>query len=435
MNDREGWNNKLYMGAFGIAHRININDRSFLKTTLAGTVNGIKGNGDVALEDGTVHPENSISKLNTNIILNSYLNTKFSARHTNRSGLTLTALLYDMNIRNSKTPGTPLLQVSDNNGAAALIEAHTNSSFALGNRWKLNAGLHVQYLTLNNHYSIEPRLSSSFELDSKSTLSAAFGMHSRMEMLNYYFTEDTDGELYNKNLDFTRALHFSISWQRTFGENFRLLVEPYIQYLYSVPVSKTGTFSFLNLKDEWYIMDELTNIGKGFNYGVDVTFEKYMTNGFYFMFTGSLYNARYRAADGKWRNTRFNRNFLLNGLAGKEWMVGKTKRNMWSLNLKLTYMGGDRFSPVDYENSILNQDVVFDETKAYSSRLSPILVGHFTVSYRINRRKLSHEFAFKMLNCTGYAEYFNHAFNYKTQKVDIIRDGIAMPNIYYKIEF
>ena len=435
MNDREGWKNKLYMGAFGIAHRININDRSFLKTTLAGTVNGIKGNGDVALEDGTVHPENSISKLNTNIILNSYINTKFSARHTNRSGLTLTALLYDMNIRNSKTPGTPLLQVSDNNGAAALIEAHTNSSFALGNRWKLNAGLHVQYLTLNNHYSIEPRLSSSFELDSKSTLSAAFGMHSRMEMLNYYFTEGPDGELYNKNLDFTRALHFSISWQRTFGENFRLLVEPYVQYLYSVPVSKTGTFSFLNLKDEWYIMDELTNIGKGFNYGVDVTFEKYMTNGFYFMFTGSLYNARYRAADGTWRNTRFNRNFLLNGLAGKEWMVGKTKRNMWSLNLKLTFMGGDRFSPVDYENSILNQDVVFDETKAYSSRLSPILVGHFTVSYRINRRKLSHEFAFKMLNCTGYAEYFNHAFNYKTQKVDIIRDGIAMPNIYYKIEF
>ena len=122
------------MGALGLAHRININDRSFLKTTLAGTVNGIKGNGDVALEDGTVHPENSISKLNTNIILNSYINTKFSARHTNRSGLTLTALLYDMNIRNSKTPGTPLLQVSDNNGAAALIEAHTNSSFALGNQ-------------------------------------------------------------------------------------------------------------------------------------------------------------------------------------------------------------------------------------------------------------------------------------------------------------
>ncbi|MDE6437041.1 MAG: prevent-host-death protein, partial [Muribaculaceae bacterium] len=183
------------------------------------------------------------------------------------------------------------------------------------------------------------------------------------------------------------------------------------------------------------VMDELTNLGKGFNYGLDVTFEKYMTAGFYFMFTGSLYNARYKAADGVWRNTRFNRNFLLNALAGKEWMVGKTKRNMWSLNLKLTYMGGDRFSPVDYENSILNQEVVFDETKAYSSRLSPILVGSFTVSYRINRKKLSHELAFKMLNCTGYAEYFNHAFNYKTQKVDIIRDGIAMPNIYYKIEF
>ena len=435
LNDREGWKNKLYMGAAGLAHKINLNGRSFLKTTLAATINGIDGKGDVAMEDGSVHPENSISKLNANVILNSYVNTKFSARHTNRSGLTLTALLYDMDIRNAETPGATLAPVADNSGASALIEAHTNSAFALGNRWKLNAGLHVQYLTLNNHYSIEPRVSAAYDIDSKSTLTTAFGMHSRMEMLNYYFTQGADGQLYNKNLDFTRALHFSLGWQRTFGENFRFLVEPYVQYLYSVPVSKTGTFSFLNLKDEWYVMDELTNLGKGFNYGLDVTFEKYMTAGFYFMFTGSLYNARYKAADGVWRNTRFNRNFLLNALAGKEWMVGKTKRNMWSLNLKLTYMGGDRFSPVDYENSILNQDVVFDETKAYSSRLSPILVGSFTVSYRINRKKLSHELAFKMLNCTGYAEYFNHAFNYQTQKVDIIRDGIAMPNIYYKIEF
>lgn len=434
-NDREGWKNKLYMGALGIAHRLNVSEKSYLKTTLAGTVNGVKGNGTIAGDDSQIYPENSISKANTNVILNSYLNTKFSSRHTNRTGLTVTGLFYDMTIRNSDVIGKPLLTVSDNNGFAALLEAHTNSAFSFGSRWKLNAGLHLQYLTLNNHYSIEPRVSASYDLDSKSSLAMAFGMHSRMEMLNYYFTQGENGELYNKNLDFTRALHLSLSWQRTFGDNFRLLVEPYVQYLYSVPVSKDGTFSFLNLKDEWYIMDDLINVGKGFNYGLDITFEKYMTRGFYFMFTGSIYNARYKAADGVWRNTRFNRNFLLNGLIGKEWMVGKSKRNIWSVNLKLTYMGGDRFSPVDYENSILNQDVVFDETKAYSSRLSPIFIGHFTVSYRINRKKVSHEFAIKMLNATGYAEYFNHAFNYKTQKVDIIRDGIAMPNIYYKIEF
>lgn len=434
-DDREGWKNKLYMGALGLSHKINLTDRSYLKTTLAGTVSGIDGKGWIAGDDAVVYPENSISKLNTNIILNSYVNTKFSASHTNRSGLTLTTLLYDMNIRNSENIGDAPATVADNSGSAALIALHSNSSFTLGKKWKLNVGMYFQHLTLNSHYSIEPRLSAAYDLDGRSSIAMAFGMHSRMEMLNYYFTENARGELCNKNLDFTRALHFSASWQRMFVNNLRLLVEPYVQYIYSVPVSKTGTFSFLNLKDEWYITDELTNLGKGLNYGLDVTVEKYMSRGFYFMLTGSVYDARYKAADGRWRNTRFNRNFLFNGLVGKEWMVGKARRNMWSVNLKLTYMGGDRFSPVDYEKSILNQDVVFDETKAYSSRLSPIFVGHFTASYRINRRKLSHEFAIKMLNATGYSEYFNHSFNYKTQKVDIIRDGIAMPNIYYKIEF
>lgn len=434
-NDREGWKNNLYMGAAGLAHRISLSEKSYLKTTLAATVSAIRSKGKIVADDEAVVPENSISKTSTNLILNSYVNTKFSTKHTNRSGLTVTGLFYNLNILDSQIIGEPLAIVSDNKGATALIEAHSNSSFSLGNRWKLNAGVHLQYLALNNKYAIEPRLSASYQLDSQSSVAMAFGMHSRMEMLNYYFTRGENGELYNKNLDFTRALHLSLSWQRTFGENLRLLVEPYVQYLYSVPVGKTGSFSFLNIKDEWYIMDELTNLGKGFNYGLDVTFEKYMTKGAYFMFTGSVYNARYKAADGVWRNTRFNRNFLLNGLVGKEWMVGKTKRNMWSANVKLTYMGGDRFSPVDYENSLLNQDVVFDETKAYSSRLSPIFIGHFTVSYRINRKRFSHELAIKMLNATGYSEYFNHAFNYKTQQVDIIRDGVAMPNIYYKIEF
>lgn len=40
-----------------------------------------------------------------------------------------------------------------------------------------------------------------------------------------------------------------------------------------------------------------------------------------------------------------------------------------------------------------------------------------------------------MLNATFYSEYLNHQYNFKTHKVDIYRDGISMPNLYYKIEF
>lgn len=108
---------------------------------------------------------------------------------------------------------------------------------------------------------------------------------------------------------------------------------------------------------------------------------------------------------------------------------------MFSANIRLSYQGGDRYSPVDYAASLMKQDIVYDEYNAFSQQLSPIFLSHFTVSYKINRKRIAHEFAIKVLNATGYEEYFGHGYNFKTHKIDEIREGIMMPNISYKIEF
>ncbi|MDR1729520.1 MAG: hypothetical protein LBR52_02540 [Prevotellaceae bacterium] len=66
-------------------------------------------------------------------------------------------------------------------------------------------------------------------------------------------------------------------------------------------------------------MAPLVNDGKGRNYGVDVTHERYLQNGYYYLLTGSLFKARYLGGDGVWRNTRLDRNYVVNALGGKEW--------------------------------------------------------------------------------------------------------------------
>lgn len=126
---------------------------------------------------------------------------------------------------------------------------------------------------------------------------------------------------------------------------------------------------------------------------------------------------------------------MLNVLFGKKWMVGRTKRNVISANIRLTLTGGCRYSPVNEEESANAKDVVFDDSKAYNQQLSPAFWADFTVYYRMNRRKVSHEFGLKMLNASFYSEYLDHQYNFKTGKVDIYRDGISMPNLYYKVEF
>jgi hypothetical protein len=60
---------------------------------------------------------------------------------------------------------------------------------------------------------------------------------------------------------------------------------------------------------------------------------------------------------------------------------------------------------------------------------------HFTVSYTINKHHLSHEFAVKVLNATGYKDFCGHRYNFKTGNVEEEREAIVIPNVSYKIEF
>ena len=433
--DKSSFNSDLYMGAMGIAHRISLNNSAYLKTTLAATVSGIDSH-DEQLDDMLqLQPENVIKKTNWNFVLSSFINKKFGAKHTNRTGINLTGLMYDMLLKNADPVSTPMQTIADENGTSALIAGYTNSVINLSDKWTVSAGLYGQYFTLNKHYSIEPRVGVRFNVSDNQSLSLSYGLHSRLEQLNYYFTRNEAGEYINKNLDFTRAQHLVLSYDWNISKDYHLRVEPYVQRLYDVPVIADSSYSFLNLKDEWFVHDKLVNTGKGINYGIDLTFERFMSQGYYFMLTASLFNSRYKGGDNIWRNTRFNRNYLFNFLIGKEWMVGRTKQNMFSANIRLSYQGGDRYSPVDNEASLMKQDVVYDEYNAFSEQLPAIFLGHFTVSYRINRKRVAHEIAIKVLNATGYKEYFGHGYNYKKHRVDKLYEGINVPNLSYKIEF
>jgi hypothetical protein len=282
-------------------------------------------------------------------------------------------------------------------------------------------------------------LTSLFLLSSKSPTSSiglTYGLHSRMEMLNYYFTKSETGELINKNMDFTRAHHIVVSYNRNISGNYRLLIEPYIQQLFSVPVIAGSSFSFINLqRGDWFITDRLENTGKGFNYGVDATFEKYMSQGWYYMLTASLFDSRYKAGDGKWRNTRYNRNYVFNVLAGREWLTGRTKQNIFSANIRLSYQGGDRYAPIDLTASQREKEVVYIENYAFTKQYPPAFLCHFTVGYKINRKNLSHEFSLKAINATMNREYFGHQYNFVSRQVDLEHETIIVPNISYKIEF
>ena len=427
-----------YMVAGGISHSYFFNDNTRLKTIVAATYFRHKGFVDFYDFDLNKYPNLDLVRNNTNLIFSAILNRKFSAKFTNKTGFTFTKMYYDMEMNLSPYTMQPLELISKGEGNTNLISGYTSSYIGLSDRVTLSVGLNAQVLTLNNHWTVEPRAGIKWQATPKASFALAYGLHSRMEKMDVYFvrTRSTGTEPVNKDLDFSKAHHVMLSYGCRLSDNLNLKIEPYFQHLFDIPVIADSSYSVLNRVD-FYVEEALKNKGKGRNFGVDVTLERYLNDGVYYMISGSLFSSKYKGGDGKWRNTKYNRQFIINCLSGKEWMLGQDKQNILGINLKMTMQGGDRYSPVDRVATLDDPDKVVqhDETKAFTKQFSPMFIVNYTISYKINKKKVSHEFALKGLNATGCKEYYGHEYNFNTGEIKPLRSATALPNISYKLEF
>lgn len=434
--DREEQKIIQYMGAAGLSNKLFLNSQTFLKTSLAATVSSLNFRTDSLDQNLIFSPQNRIRNTNWNFVFTSFLNTKFSASHTNKTGITVTGLLYDLSIKESLKPSLSPETLVSGNDMSTLLSAYTSSSFNLNDKAVFSIGLTGQMFTLNNKYSIEPRAGFRWQGGKNWSVGAAYGLHSRLERLSYYFARSQkDNELINKDLGFTRAHHFILSFDQKLSDILHLKIEPYYQQLFNVPVIADSSFSVVNMQDNWFFRDKLQNSGKTKAYGIDLTMERYLDKNYYFLVTASVFNAKYQGGNGLWYNSRFNRNYLFNFLIGKEWRSGKNGENVWSLNTRFAVQGGDRFSPVNDKASIETRSVVFDEARAFQNQFPGSFVTHLTASHRVNRKGRSRELALKIINATGQKDYSGFRYKYVNRTVTRDEQATFIPNISYKIEF
>ena len=79
----------------------------------------------------------------------------------------------------------------------------------------------------------------------------------------------------------------------------------------------------LNSGSGYYIaqVDSMENTGKGNNYGLELTLEKFLSNGYYALMTISLYDSKYRAYDQVWSRGHGNAHRDLYNLRGFVQMI------------------------------------------------------------------------------------------------------------------
>lgn len=436
-DDRQDDRIQQSVNVLGMSHQYFINTSTYLKTTLA-TTSGITNWNTQRLNDAMdLMPYSKINNTNLNLILKSSINKKINARHVSNSGIVVTGMKYKLLLENTIDSNSAPEEIVDADGFSTLVSAYSNSLMSITDQLTLNTGINVQWFTLNDNFTIEPRVGLREQLNEKHAIGFAYGLHSRLENLNYYFNNsfETGEKAVNKNLDFTKAHHFVLSYDWRISDLVHFKAESYYQQLFDVPVVANSSLSFVNLEADWFFSQKLENTGKGKNYGIDLTLEKFISDGYYYLLTTSLFNSLYRGGDGVWRSTRYNRNYVVNALFGKEWNLSSARQNVLSINMRFTYQGGNRFSPVDVNASLAAREIIYDNTQAFANQIDPGFHAHFTASYKINKKKLSHEIALKILNLTGQPDFYGYQYNFRDNTIDQDLASVVILNLSYRIDF
>jgi hypothetical protein len=182
----------------------------------------------------------------------------------------------------------------------------------------------------------------------------------------------------------------------------------------------------------------LINKGTGVNYGAELTIEKFFSKGYYILMTGTIYESKYKGSDGVEHNTAFNGNYVYNVLGGKDFKIGKEKRNVFSLGVKMTQAGGRYFTPVDLEASqAANAQVLQGDDKAFSQRNPDFFRLDVKTGFTFNSKKskLSQTLSFDIQNVTNNKNVFAQRYNPLTNKINTAYQIGFFPNFVYKIQF
>lgn len=427
------------MGTSGISHVFPLNHNAYLETIVSYSRSLTSYRYDSLMPDlrayEVYHENFEKSAARASVMYNHKLN----AQHTVRFGMIYSKLGFDMYSR-GRNDLEELQTYVDNSGSSNLMQGYGQWKYRLHEKLTLNSGLHFIRLGLNGSSSLEPRAGLRWTLTPTQALGFGIGTHSRHESMAVYFAQQplVNGSYSqaNQNLKLAKARHYVISYDHMLREDLRFKAETYYQDLYRVAISPDpkNTFAAVNT-EEGLTVDSLVSTGIGRNYGVELSLEKFLTNNYYFLVTSSLYNSKFTAADGVERNTRFNGNYIVNLLAGKEFKVGKNDNNLIGLNLRTMWAGGNRYTPIDLARSRQEGKTVYQTDGVFEARADAYFRSDIRVSYRKNKPKASYILSLDIQNVTNrlnmYRQYYDHD---KKEIVTSTQMGL-LPVLNYRIEF
>jgi len=435
-------NTKFYSntGAVGVTNLKLFTNHSYLKTALvfSGTENGYFQE-EMQDDYSSVIRNFEQRFLQNKATLSTSYTWKISSKSNIRTGFIVNRIGYKLK-QQDMGDTTVLVTQIDESGATQTAQAFFQWNYRITPRLTTNIGMHYFQLFLNNSNAFEPRAALKYDLAARHHLTAGYGLHSQLQPIGIYFSQQTVNgkqEMQNKELGLSKAHHIVVGYDFNLNDHAHIKTEAYYQHLFNVPISRdnTSTYSILNSTDG-FPAEALANNGLGKNYGLELTYERFLFKNLYYLLSASLYESKYKAADGNWYNTRFNTNYALTFTVGKEWTLSEERKNrVIGFNVKSVYVGGFRYTPIDREASILAGEAQFIESETFAKRMPDYYRLDLRVSVKRNYKKLTTTLALDVQNTTNRKNVGGQYFDAKTGDVKYWNQSPLIPILSYRLEF
>jgi len=429
------------MALVGLKHLIFFDKRTSLKTTLSYLLEDYSSDRDTIQPDGSMKDYYEVINFRQRIGLSSILNKKFTPHFTMRAGVH--AYVHFIKIWEH------WLQQDLDQARAEEVQVMTSAfvqgQYKFSQRFVITLGVQGMYWSLNDKsWAVEPRLALNWYVGKRHKISLGYGWHSKIHTFGQAFVQTLkpDGTYDRSNRDIgpTRSHHLVLSYDLFMHKYWALKANVYGQYSNNIAVQQTpsslsianhGAFGIYPLVSGW------ENTGESFSAGAELSIEKFFSHGYYGLLSGAYQRAFYRGSDMIWRNSAFDVQYIASMVVGKEFKIGKKKRNVFYIDLRFNLHGGLPYTPIDLEESRIQGEEVLMMDKAYSERLGVYKRLDVRIGARFNSRKkrISHHIYIEALNTAFFKNDLEVKYNANTGEIIRAKQFGFIPNLFYQIRF
>ncbi|CAA6818510.1 MAG: TonB-dependent receptor [uncultured Aureispira sp.] len=436
----ENYTLNTYLGLVGFTHLKRFDNDFSLKTTLSYLIEDYDLKTDTVLLGQRVR-EFSVRNFRQRAGLSSILSKKFNSQFVLRGGVSGYLHFIDVkgewNRRNELYSQAKEIQVLANAFVEARYKFSSTFSFVLG--------VQGMYWSLNkNSWSVEPRVALDWRIGKRHRLSLGYGWSSKIESFAIAFLveKQNDGSYNNSNrqLGLNRSHQVVLSYDASLTRVLGIKANAYAAYSTNLGVDRfSSSFSLANhgAYDEYVSYVNLVSEGLGFNYGVEVSIEKFFSEGFYGLLSSAYQRSFYQGSDKVWRNSAFDAQHVTSLVMGKEFKIGKKKQNVIYGDFRFNMHGGLPYTPIDLDASILAGKEVLQVDKPYSERFDLYKVIDVRVGARFNhpRKRISHHFYVVLQNVADFENAYVFKYDAANEKIVTAQQFPFLPNLVYQLFF